>query len=97
MSDELKSAWELALEKLQENGSVRKLTEQQKQQISEIRKKYQARIAEREISLQSQMRKAAQEGALEQVESVQKQLVEERQVLQAEMEEKVEEIRQAEG
>ena len=51
MSDELKSALELALEKLddQEDMVVAKLSEGQKQAIAQIRNNYQARIAEEEI------------------------------------------------
>ena len=42
MSDELKSAWELALEKLddQEDMAVAKLSEGQKQAIAQIRNNY---------------------------------------------------------
>jgi hypothetical protein len=48
---ELKSAWELALEKTKNVGGedVVTLTADQKQEIAEIRKKYEAKIAEAEI------------------------------------------------
>ena len=95
MSDELKSAWELAREKLeaQESDPVQRLSDEQKEQIAELRRRYQARIAETEIGIQSSIRKAAQEGALDKIEGLQKQLVEERRTLQQELEEKVAEVR----
>jgi hypothetical protein len=48
---ELKSAWELALEKTKNVGGedAVTLTADQKQEIAEIRKKYEAKIAEAEI------------------------------------------------
>jgi hypothetical protein len=50
---ELKSAWELAMEKTKNVGGegVVALTADQKREIAEIRKKYEARIAEAEIIL----------------------------------------------
>jgi len=48
---ELKSAWELAMEKTKNVGGedTVSLTADQKQEIAEIRKKYEAKIAEAEI------------------------------------------------
>ena len=48
---ELKSAWELAMEKTKNVGGedTVTLTADQKQEIAEIRKKYEAKIAEAEI------------------------------------------------
>ncbi len=48
---ELKSAWELAMEKTKNVGGedAITLTRDQKQEIAEIRKKYEAKIAEAEI------------------------------------------------
>ncbi len=50
---ELKSAWELAMEKTKKMAGedVAALTADQKQEIAEIRKKYEAKIAEAEIIL----------------------------------------------
>lgn len=50
---ELKSAWELAMEKTKDVGGedVVSLTADQKQEIAAIRKKYEAKIAEAEIIL----------------------------------------------
>lgn len=50
---ELKSAWELAMEKTKGMGGeeAAALTAEEKREIAEIRKKYEARIAEAEIIL----------------------------------------------
>jgi len=66
MSDAPKSAWELALEKLQKQDRERgeagpgALTEAQKKAIAEVRSKYQARLAETEI-LHKDRRKGAED------------------------------------
>ena len=99
MSDELKSAWEIALEKMQgrEDMAVEKLNEEQKQAIGAIRKKYQARVAEVEISTQSQIKKAFESGAYDEVEKVRAHLVDEKQRLNREMEKEIENARQSGG
>ncbi len=63
----MKSAYEIAMEKLRkqdeehgEQGSS--LSPKQKEQIAEIRRTYEARLAELEILHQSQMRKAREKG-----------------------------------
>ncbi|MFQ5738583.1 MAG: hypothetical protein ACE5JX_06185 [Acidobacteriota bacterium] len=96
MSDDLKSAWEIALEKLESKGAaeIRKLTPEQKKSIARTRGKYQALIAEQEISIQSSVQKALQSGAPEKVEELQKRLWAEKRRLEARMEAEIEEIRQ---
>ncbi len=98
MSDELKSAWEIALEKMEAEGgqAIQKLTPEQKEEIAEIRRIYQARVAEREIGLQAEIRKAAQEGEFERVEGLRRQLAEEKQALQAQCEEKIQKVKEPE-
>ena len=52
---ELKSAWEIALEKSKKMGGdeeIGRLSSQQKNEIAEIRKVYAAKIAEAEILIQ---------------------------------------------
>lgn len=98
MSDELKSAWEIALEKMEgrEDMAVEKLTQEQKAAIGEIRKKYQARVAESEIGTQSRIKAALQSEAYDEVEKLQLHLAEDKQRLNREMEKEVEKIRQSE-
>ena len=95
MTDELKSAWEVALEKLeqQEEFTVAQLTEEQKEAIAEIRRKYQARIAEAEISAESKLKQAVESGAFEEAEKFRAQVAGERRRLTERMEKKIEEIR----
>jgi hypothetical protein len=57
MGDKLKSAYELALERLGMAPPEDSLTEEQKKRISEIRAEYKAKRAEREIMLQSELAK----------------------------------------
>jgi hypothetical protein len=68
-----KTAYELILERLKrkdraEGKAERALTDAQKAKIAELRKVYEAKLAEREILHQSERRKAADPEALEQLE-----------------------------
>ena len=66
MGDELKSAYELAIEKLDRKDKespskaapARKLTPRQKEEIAKIRREVQAKLAEREILFKSEKRAA---------------------------------------
>ncbi len=95
MSDELKSAWQLTLEKLeaQEDLAVDKLTVDQKEAIAGVRRKFTARIAETEISSQSRLQKAFRSEAVDEIEGIQQRLVREKQRLRREMEKEIEKVR----
>ncbi len=97
MADELKSAWELALEKLDADPdtAARKLTEEQKAEIAELRRQLQAKIAETEIALQSSIRTAVERGDYSEVENIREKLGAEKKRLNAEWERKIEKVRQA--
>ena len=59
----MKSALELAMEKLkarQPEESTVALTEAQRQEISDLRQQYEAKIAEKEIMMQSEIRQFVQ-------------------------------------
>ena len=90
----MKSAYELAMERLNKVAPAIKLTSAQKQQLAELDSKYAAKIAGREIALQDEINKTAAAGDLEKVETLQQQLVKERKSLQAELEDKKELVRQ---
>ena len=71
--DAPKTAYELILERLKkkdrdEGLEERPVTEEQKARIAEVRKVYEAKLAEREILYQSARRKAADLEALEKLE-----------------------------
>jgi hypothetical protein len=94
MSDEgaPKSAYELAMEKLKSRGDLepKSLTDDQKKAIAEVRSRYRARIAEVEIQHQAKLKAVA---SYEELEKVQAELAREKDRLNSEMEEKVEEVR----
>ena len=89
----MKSAYELAMERLNKTGPTVKLSDKQKKQLAELDSKYQAKIAEREIALKDEIGKAAGKGEWEEMEKLEKLLVSERKKLQVELEEKKEDVR----
>lgn len=91
----MKTAYELAMERLNKNVPTKKLTKAQKQELADLDSKYAAKIAEREIALKAETARANAAGDLEKAELLQKQLVAERNNLQAELEEKKEQVRSA--
>lgn len=89
----MKSAYELAMERLEKSAPTVALTGEQKAQIAEIESTFKARIAERELFLKGEIRKAQAAGNLEEAESLQKQLALEVRRLQEEAETKKEKLR----
>ena len=90
----MKSAYELAMERLNKSSPTAKLTDQQKKEIAELESKYKAKIAERELFVEGERIKAIDKGDAEAVEQLEKQLVSDRKSLQSELEEKKEKVRQ---
>ena len=93
----MKSAYELAMERLNKTTPTVKITDAQKRKIADLDSKCQAKVAEREIGLKAEMAKAAQSGDFEAVEKLEQQLVHERKTIQAEFEEKKEAARKSAG
>ena len=89
----MKSAYELAMERLNKTAPAVKLTAAQKREIAELESKCKAGIAAREIALRDETAKAAAAGDFEKVDQLQQQLVADRRKLQAELEEKKEAVR----
>jgi len=89
----MKSAYELAMERLEKKAPTVALTDEQKAQIAEIDSTFKARIAERELFLKGEIAKATAAGNLEEVESLQKQLAIDLRRLQEEGEAKKEKLR----
>jgi hypothetical protein len=89
----MKSAYELAMERLQKASPSLSLTEQQKKELAALDSKYQAKIAEKELFLKDQIRKAQTEGKIDDIDSLQKQLTSEVRRLQEECEAKKEKLR----
>ncbi len=90
----MKTAYELAMERLSKTAPTVKLTTEQKLQIAELESKYAAKLAERELLLKGEISKAAERGEYEEIEKLEKQLASDRTSLRAELEEKKEKVRQ---
>ena len=90
----MKSAYELAMERLNKSTPLAKLNDAQKKEIAELDSRYSAKIAEREIFLKAEIAKAVAKGDYEEMEKIEKQLVNERKALQEEREEKKQKVRQ---
>ena len=82
----MKSAYELAMERLQKASPSLSLTEEQKRELAEIDSKYRAKIAEKELFLRDQIRKAQTEGKVDDIDSLEKQLASDVRRLQEECE-----------
>jgi hypothetical protein len=91
--EKMKSAYELAMERLEKKAPSLALTDEQKQQIAEIDSTFKARIAERELFLKEQISKAREAGNLEEAETLQKQLTIDIRRLQEDAEAKKEKLR----
>ena len=89
----MKSAYELAMERLNKTAPVVKVTGAQKKQLAELDSKYAAKIAERELALKGEIAHAAEQVDFEKHEQLEKKLISERQTLQAELEAKKEQVR----
>jgi len=90
----MKSAYELAMERLNKTSPTVKLTDSQKKEIAELESKCAAKIAERELVIKDEIAKAAAKGEFDEIEKLQKQLVSDRKSAQAELEEKKARVRE---
>jgi hypothetical protein len=93
----LKSAYELAMERLRKEDAeagveTRRLTDQQKAAIAEIRNFYEAKLAEQQVLHQSTLRKTADLAARDTLEAEYRR---ERERLSAERDSKIEKVRRA--
>ncbi|MGC9450684.1 MAG: hypothetical protein ACP5I4_04490 [Oceanipulchritudo sp.] len=95
----MKSAYELAMERLQKEDpdSGISLSGEQKQALAETDRKYKARIAEREVFLNKQLDEARRKRDAEAVEQLEKQLRNERARLNEECEAAKNKIRKGDG
>lgn len=90
----MKTAYELAMERLSKSSPTIKLTAQQKKEIAELESKYKAKIAERELLVENERIKAIDRGDGEALEQLEKQMVSDRKSLLNELEEKKERVRE---
>lgn len=89
----MKSAYELAMERLNKSAPSSKVTDEQKKELAELDAKYAAKFAERQIFLKGEVSKAMATGDYEALQQLEKQMNSEKKKLQEELEEKKEEVR----
>ncbi|HEX7860974.1 MAG TPA: hypothetical protein VF773_11640 [Verrucomicrobiae bacterium] len=89
----MKSAYELAMERLNKSAPSVKLTEAQKKEMAELDSVYASKIAQREIFLKGEIARAEMSGDYEALQQLQKQLASEKKTLATELEEKKEAAR----
>jgi len=89
----MKSAYELAMERLQKQQPSVSLTDEQKKELAEIDATFKAKIAEKELFLKDQLQKAQLAEKFDEVEAIEKQLAAEIRRLQADCESKKERLR----
>jgi hypothetical protein len=73
----MKSAYELAMERLQKQQPSVELNDEQKKQLAEIDSQFKAKIAERELFLKGEIQKAQAAAKFEEIEALEKQFVSE--------------------
>jgi hypothetical protein len=89
----MKSAYELAMERLAKNQPTVSLTDEQKKQLAEIDVTFKAKIAEREVFLKDQIVKAQMADKFEEADQLQQQLINEVKRLNEDCEAKKEKLR----
>lgn len=89
----MKSAYELAMERLQKAAPAVKLTEDQKAQLAEVDSQFRAKMAEKELFLKGEIGKAIAAGKFDEVEKLQQQLAAETRRLEEDRESKKEKLR----
>ena len=91
----MKSAYELAMEKLQKESPDQTLSEEKKSELAELDNLYKSKLAEREVFLGGKIAEAEATGDFEALEQLQRELASDKKTLEAELEEKKETIRNA--
>jgi hypothetical protein len=94
-TENMKSAYELAMERLNKTAPTVKLTAAKKAELAEVDSQYAAKIAAREIALKAEANKFTAAGDFDQAEAARQQLASERKKLQSDLEDKKESIRTA--
>ncbi len=89
----MKSAYELAMERLSKSAPTKKLSAAQKERIAELESLYKSKIAQEELSTNDEIAAAEGGGDFAKAEQLRERLVGERHRLQAELEAKKERVR----
>jgi hypothetical protein len=89
----MKSAYELAMERLEQQAPTVKLTEQQKSEVAEIDSLAKSKIAEREVFLRGEIAKLQASGKFDEVSELEAQLARDIRRINNDAEEKKEKVR----
>ena len=89
----MKSAYELAMERLAKGQPIITLTDDQKKQLAEVDSTFKARIAEKELFLKDEIQKAQMAGKFDEIEALEKQLTSEIRRLREDCESKKNKLR----
>lgn len=89
----MKTAYELAMERLNKSTPATKVSADQKKKLAELDSQYSAKIAAGEINVKGELAKAAAKGDYAEFEQAEKRWVTERKGLQIELEEKKDKVR----
>ena len=89
----MKSAYELAMERLAKGQPIITLTDDQKKQLAEVDSTFKARIAEKELFLKGEIQKAQMAGKFDEIEALEKQLTSEIRRLREDCESKKNKLR----
>ena len=89
----MKTAYELAMERLSKDAPGVKLTAEQKKELADLESQCAAKVAERELLLKGEIEKAIANGDAEAVAQLEKQLLSDRKSLRAQFDEKKEKVR----
>ena len=81
------------MERLEKESPTQELSDELKAKLAELSKVFEAKIADREVFLNSEIAKAESAGEFEAIEQLNKQLASDRKVLEAELEAKKNELR----
>ncbi len=93
----MKSAYELAMERLEKESPQVSISDEKKREIADIDRKYRAKIAERELFLRGKVEEANAGGDLNAVAQIEDELAREVRSLGARCEEEKEAARDAEA
>lgn len=91
----MKSAYELAMERLSQAAPSKALSPAQKEQIAELESLYKSRVAQAELATGDEIAAAEAADDLEKAAELRQRLQAERKKLQAELEEKKQAVRDA--
>ncbi len=89
----MKSAYELAMERLQKQSPVTKITAEQKAELARLDTLYKAKKAERELFLRGEIAKAQAQGDANSMDELQQQLSRDLRRIEDELEGKKEKVR----